>query len=60
MYYKDMVTKYYNKKENIKNRRYYDSLNDLFFANRRYEYIGQNILPSWVGIKNITVIKERN
>lgn len=48
-----MITKFYDKRESVKDRKYYDSLNDLFVA--KGIYIGKYIIPSWLGIKNIEV-----
>lgn len=48
-----MVTKYYDKKDMSKNRKYYATLNELFIEKGRMELVGKNIIPSWLGIKNI-------
>ena len=48
-----MITKYYDKRES-KSRTYYNSPNELFVAKNRIELIDKNIIPSWLGIKNIS------
>ncbi len=59
MYYSDCETLYFNKKKTAKQRTYYKNINDLFREEGRLEYIGKRIIPSWIGIKNVTVTKER-
>lgn len=58
MIYMDMVTKYYDKREPSKERKYYNTPDDLFIAKGRLEYVGKRIVPSWMGIKNIEIAKE--
>lgn len=52
---KDMITKYYNKRTPFRQRKYYNTLDELFIAEGRYELVGKCIQPSWLGIKDITV-----
>jgi len=52
---KDMITKYYNKRTPFNQRKYYNTLDEIFLAEGRYELVGRYIIPSWLGIKNITV-----
>lgn len=58
MLYTDSVTKYYDKRESSKERKYYDSTDALFKAKGRFEYVGKFVSPSWLGIKNIDVTLE--
>lgn len=59
MYYLDCETLYFNKKKPAKQKTYHKNINDLFKEEGRLEYIGKRIIPSWLGIKNVTVTKER-
>lgn len=52
---KDMITKYYDIRESYKQRKYYNSLDELLIAKGRFELVGRYILPSWLGVKNIEV-----
>lgn len=54
---KDMITRYYDKRETPKNRKYYIILDELFIKKGRIELIGKNIIPSWMGIKTIEILK---
>ena len=58
MTYLDMITKYYDKREPRKNRKYYDTTDDLFKAKGRTEYVGRAVIPSWLGSKDIEVTCE--
>lgn len=58
MFYTDSVTKYYDKREPLKGRKYYDSTDALFEAKGRNEYVGKCVCPAWLGIKNIDVTLE--
>ena len=59
MYYTDCETLYYNKRKPQRQRTYYKNLDDLFKSEGRFEYIGKKMFPSWLGIKNITISKEK-
>lgn len=50
---KDMITKYYDKREHP--RIYYITLDEIFIAKGRIEYVGRWIFPSWLGSKNIEI-----
>ena len=52
-----MATKYYDKREPYKKRKYYNSPDELFLAKGRTEYVGKYIYPSWMDSKNIEVTK---
>lgn len=52
---KDMIVKYYDKRESYRKRKYYNSLDELLVAKGRFELVGRYIMPSWLGIKNIEV-----
>lgn len=58
MFYTDSVTKYYDKREPSKERKYYDTPDALFEVKGRFEYVGKCVCPSWLGIKNIDVTLE--
>lgn len=53
----DMITKYYDKRKKPKEREYYNTIDGLFIAVGRDEYVGKYIIPSWLGIKNISYEK---
>ena len=59
MYYTDCETLYYNKRKPSRKRVYHKNLDDLFKSKGRLEYVGKKIIPSWIGIKNGTVFKEK-
>lgn len=52
---KDMVTKYYDKRTTLKDRKYYNSPDELYIAKDRTELVGKSACTSWLGIKNISV-----
>lgn len=58
MFYLDMVTKYYDKRDPLKERKYYNTPDELFRAKGRPEYVGKYIIPSWMENKNIEIIRE--
>jgi hypothetical protein len=60
MTYLDMITKYYDKREPHKGRKYYDSTDELFKAKGRTEYVGRAVIPSWLGIKDIEITREQS
>lgn len=49
----DVKTKYYNKRKKGKDRIFYNTVDELFIAEGRYEYIGKLVIPSWLGIQDI-------
>jgi len=49
----DMATKYYDKRESSKDRKYYSTLDEMLIDKGRSELVGKNITPSWLGVKNI-------
>lgn len=59
MTYTDCEILYYNKRKSPKQRTYHKNIDDLFKSEGRFEYVGKKIIPSWLGIKNVTVSKER-
>ena len=59
MYYTDCEILYYNKRKPPKQRTFHKNINDLFKEEGRIEYIGKKIIPSWLGIKNVTITKEK-
>jgi hypothetical protein len=52
---KDMIVKYYDKREPWRKRIYYNTLDELLTAKGRFELVGRYICPSWLGIKNIEI-----
>lgn len=52
---KDVIIKYYDIRESYKKRKYYNTLDELFIAKGRFEYVGRSIHPSWLGIKDIEI-----
>ena len=59
MFYTDCETLFYNKRKPQRQRTYYKNLDDLFKSEGRFEYIEKKMFPSWLGIKNITISKEK-
>lgn len=57
MYYLDCETLYYDKRESSKHRKYFKNVDDLFKFEGRFEFIGKKVIPSWLGIKNVSVTK---
>jgi hypothetical protein len=55
MIYTDAVTKYYDKREPAKERKHFNTKDELFAAKGRKEYVGKSIIPSWLGLKTIDV-----
>lgn len=58
MFYLDMITKYYDKRESSKGRKYYNTVDELLIAKERFELVGRHIQPSWLGVKDISVMCE--
>lgn len=50
---KDMTIKYYDKRDTIKDRKYYNNIDEIFKDKGRFEYLGKHIILSWLGIKNV-------
>ena len=59
MFYTDCETLFYNKRKSPKQRTYHKNIDDLFKSEGRPELVGKKIIPSWLGIKNVTVSKEK-
>lgn len=59
MIYTDCETLYYNKRKPLKKRTYHKNIDDLFKSEGRFEYVGKKIIPSSLGIRNVTISKEK-
>ena len=57
---KDCITKYYDRREPSKHRKYYNSLDELLIAKGLSEIVGRYIIPSWADNKTVDVyVKDR-
>lgn len=52
---RDLIIKYYDKREPYKKRKYYNSTDELYKAKGRFEYIGRYVSASWLGIKDFEI-----